>query len=297
MNKKLKVGIIGIGNIGTDLLYKISRSNYLETTLFMGRREDSKGISIAKEMGIRTSIDSIHELERNPQLCDLVFDATSAKTHLVNAGILNKLGKYAIDLTPARVGKMCVPSVNLEECLNYKNINMITCGGQGTIPIIHAIHSVQKGIRYVEIVASIAAKSAGSGTRQNIDEFTQTTKEAIQEIGGIENAKAIITLNPAEPPKIMHNTVFMLIDNPDIKIINQAVFNMEKEVQRYVPGYKIVLPPTYENGRVTTMVEVKGAGDYLPEYSGNLDIISCAAVRVAERIAQIQLAERGEIIC
>ena len=214
--------------------------------------------------------------------------------HLENARILERLGKYAIDLTPARVGKMCVPSVNLDSCLNCKNVNMITCGGQGTIPIISAIHSVQENIRYVEIVASIAAKSAGIGTRQNIDEFTQTTKEAIQEISGIKNAKAIITLNPAEPPKIMHNTIFMLIDNPDMDRIRQAVFNMEKEVQKYVPGYKIILPPTFENGRVTTMVEVVGAGDFLPAYSGNLDIISCAAVRVAERYAQILSTDRGE---
>ncbi len=296
MKSKLKVGIVGTGNIGTDLLFKISRSDYLETTLFMGRRPDSKGITIAKEMGIRTSTDSIHELERDPDLCDLVFDATSAKVHLENAKILERLGKYAIDMTPARVGKMCVPSVNLDDCLKSRNVNMITCGGQGTIPIIAAIHRIQPGIRYVEVVASIAAKSAGTGTRQNIDEFTQTTKEAIQEIGGIANAKAIITLNPAEPPKIMHNTIFMLIDDPDMEKIKQAVFAMEKEVQKYVPGYKVVLPPTFENGRVTTMVEVTGAGDYLPAYSGNLDIISCAAVRVAEKYAQSILAGKGETL-
>ncbi len=282
----MKVGIIGTGNIGTDLLIKISRSKYLECTLFMGRREDSEGIQIAKKMGVNTSTNSINELLKNPDLCDLVFDATSAKVHLENAPILEKLGIYAVDLTPARVGKMCVPAVNLDACVGCKNVNMITCGGQGTIPIISAIAKVQDCIEYTEIIASISSKSAGMGTRNNIDEFTQTTKDAICEVGGVEDAKAIITLNPAEPPIYMHNTIFMKIKNPNMDRISDAVIEMEKRVQKYVPGYKVILYPTLENGRVTTMIKVTGAGDYLPKYSGNLDIITSAAIEVAERFAQ-----------
>lgn len=283
--EKLKVGIIGTGNIGTDLLFKINKSELLECTLFMGRREDSEGIKIAKRMGINTSVNSINTLTDNPNMCDLVFDATSASVHLYNAPILEGLGIYAIDLTPARIGKMCVPAVNIDECIGLKNVNMVTCGGQGTIPIISAIRTIHPDIKYTEIVASIASKSAGMGTRNNIDEFTQTTKDAIIEVGGVTSAKAIITLNPAEPPKYMHNTIYMKIDKPNIDAMIEAVKIMETEVQKYVPGYKVLLCPTYENGRVTTMVQVTGTGDFLPLYAGNLDIITCAAIRVAEQYA------------
>ncbi len=289
MNNKLKVGIIGTGNIGTDLLLKISKSDLLEPVVFIGRRDDSPGISIAKKMGIATSTNSIQEIIDHPNMCELIFDATTAKVHIKNAEILKRLNIVAIDLTPARVGRMCVPSVNIEECIGEKNINMVTCGGQGTIPIISAIKKTGCIIDYVEIVASIASKSAGQGTRQNIDEFTQTTKEAICEICNIENSKAIITLNPAEPPKKMHNTIFMKIQNPDMNKIRESVSLMEESVQRYVSGYKVVMEPLQENGRITTMIEVTGAGDYLPKYAGNLDIISSAAVCVAESIAKVRV--------
>lgn len=282
---KLKVGIIGTGNIGTDLLYKVQQSKSLECTLFMGRREDSAGIKIAKEMGIHTSTHSLEELEQNPDMCDLVFDATSAKVHMENAAKLKKLGIFAVDLTPARVGKMCVPAINLSECLKTNNVNMITCGGQATIPLIYAVRMVQSDIRYVEVVANIASKSAGMGTRNNIDEFTQTTKDAIIDIGNVSNAKAIITLSPAEPPVYMHNTIFMLIDKPDIGKIRESVHNMVNNVKKYVPGYDLILEPVLESGRLTMTIQVKGAGDYLPEYAGNLDIITCAAIRVAEKYA------------
>ena len=291
--EKIRAGIIGTGNIGTDLLYKIMKSDKIECTIFMGRREGSKGIEIAKKLGIKTSLNSVDALINKEAECDIVFDATTAKSHIETAKVLKDLGIYAIDLTPARVGKMCIPVINLDECMGLSNVNMVTCGGQGTLPVIHAIRQVQNGISYVEVVASIASKSAGIGTRDNIDEFTQTTKDAIIELGRVDKAKAIITLNPAEPPIYMHNTIFMLIDNPDMGRIRDAVQKMEKEVRRYVPGYKVKLEPTLENGRVTTMIEVEGAGDFLPKCAGNLDIITSAAIRVAERCAELGLRKGG----
>lgn len=283
MSKKLKVGILGTGNIGTDLLYKVLKSDELELTLFMGHREESKGIAIARSLGLPATTDSIQALVQNPEACDLVFDATSAKLHLKHAKILHELGKKAIDLTPACVGKMCVPAVNGDECIEYENINMVTCGGQATIPLIKKVCEVQQGVKYVEVVASIASLSAGTGTRNNIDEFTQTTKRAIEELGGALRGKAIITLNPAQPPVQMHNTIFMLIDHCDMDKVRMAVDTAVAEVQKYVPGYMLALAPTEEKNRITMMVQVKGAGDYLPSYAGNLDIITCAAVEMAKR--------------
>ena len=281
--KKAKIGIIGTGNIGTDLLYKALRSSYLEPTLFMGRHEDSKGIQLARSLGIRTSTQSINALMNDPDSCDIVFDATSAKYHYEHAKILKKLNKKVIDMTPARVGKMCIPPINGDDCINEENINMITCGGQASVPIIRAVSDVQPGIRYAEVVATIASVSAGIGTRENIDEFTQTTKDAMVELGHVNNSKAIILLNPAKPPITMHNTIYLQIDRPDMARINQAVRRMVQIVQQYVPGYTLVFGPMIESGRITIMVQVIGAGDYLPSYAGNLDIISCAGIRMAER--------------
>lgn len=287
--RKVKVGIIGTGNIGTDLLFKIKKSSILECGMFAGRNSDSKGIAIAQSMGIQTSIDSIKAIEENPDCCEIVFDATSAKVHRNNAVILKNMGKFTIDMTPSLVGMMCIPAINIDECLNEMNVNMVTCGGQATVPIIYAISQAQKDIRYAEIVASISSKSAGSGTRANIDEFTQTTRDAICAFTGIEKAKAIITLNPADPPVLMHNTVYLLIEKPNIDIIRDSVRRMVKNIQEYVPGYELIVEPVFESGRVTTMVQVMGAGDYLPKYSGNLDIINCAGVRLAEHYAKVKL--------
>jgi acetaldehyde dehydrogenase len=286
---KIKVAIIGTGNIGTDILLKLKRSDVLECGMFAGRSADSKGIQIAKELGITTSTDSINAIINNPDCCDIVFDATSANVHKANAPILKALGKFAIDLTPARVGKMCVPVVNLDECLEEDNVNLITCGGQATTPIAYAISKVHPDVKYIEIVATIASKSAGKGTRDNIDEFTQTTRDALTEFTGSDKTKAIIVLNPAEPPITMHNTVYALIDKPDMEAITKAVMDMEQKIKKYVPGYKIVLPPTFESGRVTTILQVVGLGDYLPKYSGNLDIITCAAIEIAENYARKKL--------
>lgn len=284
--KKIKVGIIGTGNIGTDLLYKIQKSELLECSIFSGRDPESKGIKRAESMGIKTSPDSVRAIEDDPSICDIVFDATSAKAHSINAPILKKLGKFVIDLTPSRIGGMCIPAINLSEAIKSDNVNMVTCGGQASVPIAKAIMEVHPEIEYIEIVASIASKSAGSGTRANIDEYTQTTKDAIELFSGVKKAKAIIILNPAEPPILMNNTIYAKIDNPDLEKIKEAVFKVEAQIRKYVPGYRIALGPVHEKGRLTIMIEVVGAGDYLPRYSGNLDIITCAAVQVAEEYAR-----------
>lgn len=284
--KKIKVGIIGTGNIGTDILLKLRRSDILECGIFAGRNPDSAGIKIAKEIGVPTSLESVQAIINDPGSCDIVFDATSANVHRYNAPILKKLGKFVIDLTPAHVGKMCVPVLNMSECLEKDNVNLITCGGQATIPLAYAISKVHPETKYIEIVATIASKSAGAGTRNNIDEFTQATRDALSEFTGINNAKAIIVLNPAEPPITMHNTIYALIDNPNMEEIRRRVREMESKIRKYVPGYKIVMGPVYENGRVTTSLQVVGLGDYLPKYSGNLDIITCAAIEIAENYAK-----------
>lgn len=289
---KIKVGIIGTGNIGTDLLLKVLRSKILECGIFIGRNPDSEGIRKAQAMGVETSTESIKAIQDNPNCCDIVFDATSARVHHYNAPILKKLGKFTIDLTPSHIGKMCVPAINLSECLDSDNVNLITCGGQATIPIIHAVMKACPRVEYIEIVASISSKSAGPGTRSNIDEFTQITKDAITHFSGVKKTKAIIILNPAEPPVLMHNTIYLKIKNPVIVRIRKEIVLMVKRINQYVPGFKVKAGPVYESGRVTIMIEVEGLGDFLPKYSGNLDIITCAAVNVAEEYAIKKLSAR-----
>lgn len=291
--RKIKVGILGTGNIGTDLLIKIQRSDILECGIFAGRNPNSDGVRVAKELGVPVTYDSIRYIQENPECCEIVFDATSAETHLYHAPILEKLGKFAIDLTPAKVGKLCVPVINLDECLKYKNVNLITCGGQATTPIAYAISKVHPETKYIEVVANIASKSAGAGTRNNIDQYIQTTGEALSFFTGVKKTKAIIGLNPAEPPVIMRNTVYALIDNPNIEKIYEEVHKIVKDIKKYVPGYRCILGPVYENGRVTTTVEVMGLGDYLPSYSGNLDIINCAAIKVAEEYCKKKWGEKS----
>ena len=287
--KKVKVGIIGTGNIGIDLLIKIQRSMSLECAMFTGRTPDSKGIKIAKDLGIRTSADSIKAIEDDPKICDIVFDATSAQAHVKHAAILGKLKKFTIDLTPSRVGKMCIPVLNLGECLDVNNVNLVTCGGQSATPIAYAIMQVHPDTKYIEVVASVSSVSAGPGTRINIDEYTQTTKDSIMVFSKVPAAKAIIILNPAEPPITMHNTIYALIENPRIQELHNAISAIAEKIREYVPGYKVTLGPLKDKDRVTTMVEVVGRGDYLPKYSGNLDIITCAAIRVAEEYAKKKL--------
>ncbi len=290
--KRIKVAIIGTGNIGSDLLMKIKKSEFLECSMFTGVNPDSPGIRLAKEMGIPWSCNSIQAIEENPGCCEIVFDATSAQTHIYNAPILKSLGKFTLDLTPARIGKMCVPVINLKECISEENVNLVTCGGQASVPIAYAISQVHPETSYIEIAATIASKSAGIGTRNNIDEFTQTTKEALAHFSGVKNTKAIIILNPAEPPITMRNTIYAIVDNPDMERIKLKVHEIEKQIQHYVPGYHVLLEPVYENGRITTSVGVLGSGDFLPAYAGNLDIITCAAIKIAEEYAQEKLEAR-----
>jgi acetaldehyde dehydrogenase (acetylating) len=287
--KRVKVGIIGSGNIGTDLLIKVQQSEFLECGIFTGRNPESQGIERAKAMNIKTSCDSIKAIEEEPGSCQIVFDATSAKVHLAHASVLKKLGKYTIDLTPSLYGKMCIPVINGEECLDAININLITCGGQAAIPVAAAIMKVHPETEYIEVVASISSKSAGPGTRDNIDEFTQTTKDAIMVFTGVQKAKAIIVINPADPPVLMHNTVYAKVKKPRVNELQAVITSIAEKIQKYVPGYKIVLGPVAEYERVTVMIEVTGLGDFLPKYSGNLDIITCAALSMAEAYAKMKI--------
>jgi acetaldehyde dehydrogenase (acetylating) len=284
--QKLPVAIIGTGNIGSDLLVKIQRSKTLVCSLFSGQNPDSEGLKRAQDMGIPTSTESINAITKNPSCCSIVFDATSAESHIKHAPILRKLKKFTIDMTPSRVGAMCVPILNLKECLHKTNVNMITCGGQANSPIVKAIMRVHPETQYVEIVSSVSSKSAGIGTRNNIDEYTQTTSEGIKMFTGVPKCKTIIILNPADPPILMHNTIYAKIEKPDIEAITKEVKKMVQKLQEYVPGYRLIAGPVYENNRVTTMTEVEGAGDFLPTYAGNLDIINAAAIVLAEEYAK-----------
>lgn len=287
--KRLKIGIIGSGNIGCDLLMKVEKSPLLECALFMGRNPNSHGMRFAYQRGVVVSSDSIEALKRNPQSCDLVFDATTASAHLRNAPILRDLHIKAIDLTPSLVGEMCVPIVNGEECLSLDNVNMITCGGQAIVPIAHAISKVVNNINYIELVASISSDSAGPGTRANIDEFTQTTRKALTKFTGVDRSKAIIILNPATPPIMMRNTLYVSAVNPDMSAVRNAVKDIENRMRDYLPGYRVVQEPMCYDGKIVVMVQVEGGGDYLPKYSGNLDVITAGAVRFAEMYARSRL--------
>jgi len=286
---KTKVVIIGSGNVGYDLVVKISKNPYLEVGLLTNLRY-SPGLQRADKLGIPVSDRGIQAFIENPDAGDIVFDATTAKAHLEHAPILRKLGKIAIDLTPAGVGTRVVPAFNLEENLDKDNISLISCGGQAVIPIAWAINQVVK-VKYAEIISASASKSVGIGTRDNIDEYTQITARGMVEVAKVQKAKVIIILNPAEPPIAMHNTIFTIIEELDDEIkdkIEKSVRNIEKKIRSYVPGYRISTPPqfSYEDKLVTTMVEVEGAGDSLPRYAGNLDIITQAAVAVGESFAK-----------
>lgn len=284
---KVKVGIIGSGNIGSDLMVKLMKSEVLELTTMIGIDPTSRGMQHAKKIGLKVIDNGIDGLKENPELVDILFDATSAKAHYYNYEVAKKLGKQMIDLTPAAIGPFVVPTVNLTEHLDADNVNTITCGGQATIPIIHAINQVAP-VEYGEIVATIASKSAGPGTRANIDEFTQTTAKGIERIGGAKKGKAIIILNPAEPPIIMRNTVYALVDEKamDEEKIAKSVIEMVEKVNSYVPGYRLRTEPIFDGNKVTVFLEVEGAGHYLPTYAGNLDIMTAAAVKVAEEFAK-----------
>lgn len=294
--KKINCALIGPGNIGTDLLAKLQRSPYLNPVWMVGIDPESDGLKRAREMGIKTTAEGVDGLlpfvkEDNVQIA---FDATSAYVHAENSAKLNALGVLMIDLTPAAIGPFCVPPVNLSQHVGSgeMNVNMVTCGGQATIPMVAAVSRVQT-VSYGEIVATVSSRSVGPGTRKNIDEFTRTTAGAVEKVGGAKKGKAIIVINPAEPPLIMRDTVHCLTEGePDQAKITESVHAMLKEVQKYVPGYKLVNGPVFDGNRVSIFLEVEGLGDYLPKYAGNLDIMTAAAARTAEMFAEEIIAGR-----
>lgn len=286
----IKVGIIGSGNIGTDLMYKIERSDVMELTSMFGIDPDSEGLKRAAQRGYATFSNGMKGLEENPELADIIFDATSAKAHVRHAKVLKELGKLAIDLTPAARGPFLCPVVNMNSNLEAENVNMITCGGQATIPMVYAVNRVAD-VSYGEIVATVSSKSAGPGTRANIDEFTITTRRGIEEVGGADKGKAIIILNPAEPPVLMRDTVYCIVKNMDQNAITESVEEMVAEVQQYVPGYRLKQELLFDKNKVTIFLEVEGAGDYFPTFAGNLDIMTAAATKVGENYAKHLLSK------
>lgn len=289
MVNKIRCAIVGSGNIGTDLLYKLNRSSQLEPTVMVGIDVDSKGLALAKEQGLKVVYNGVEGLVDLKDEIDIIFEATSAKAHLANAPLFKEWGKKVIDLTPAAVGPFIIPAVNLPnlQMNNLDNVNMVTCGGQATVPIVSAISQVVP-VPYAEIVSSVSSKSAGPGTRQNIDEFTVTTAKALREVGGAKDSKTIIVLNPADPPILMRNTIYVQIEQYSEEIyakIQDSLDVMVKTLQSYVPGYRYKSQPVFKEDVITVQIEVEGMGDFLPVYAGNLDIITAAAVKTAEIMA------------
>jgi acetaldehyde dehydrogenase len=297
MADKIPAAIIGSGNIGTDLLYKLSRSEVIEPRWMVGIDPHSAGLAKATERGLRTSATGIDAMLDSDEVPELLFEATSAAVHAASAPRYLDAGITAIDLTPAAVGPYVVPAVNLREHATASNVNMITCGGQATIPMVHAV-SRAVPVEYAEIVASVASVSAGPGTRANIDEFTRTTARGIEVVGGARRGKAIIVLNPADPPMIMRDTIICAIpEDCDHEAIVRSVHDMAAALADYVPGYRLLNEPQFDppddiigTARVSLYVEIEGAGDFLPKYAGNLDIMTAAATAVGEQFAHAKLA-------
>lgn len=305
MNKKMTAAIVGSGNIGSDLMMKLlNSSENIELRYMVGVDPNSEGLARAREHGIEASHEGVDWLLKQDPLPDLVFEATSAGAHAANAPRYREAGIRAIDLTPAAVGPYLCPAVNLDQLSAVDNVNMITCGGQATTPIVAAVSRVVE-VAYAEIVASIASRSAGPGTRANIDEFVETTSAALKEVGGAKDSKAIIILNPVEPPMMMRNTVYCSLP-PEAAApgelqdkVRESITTMVEQVSQYVPGYRLTADPQFEEaredwrglGRVTVLIEVQGAGDFLPEYAGNLDIITSAAVATADTYAELVAAQ------
>ncbi len=287
---KIKAAIIGSGNIGTDLLYKALRSDNIEPVWVVGIDPDSDGLAKARELGVKTTHEGVDGLVPHVHTdnIQIAFDATSAKAHHVNAKKLGDVGVFMVDLTPAAIGPYCVPPVNLQEQVGQSimNVNMVSCGGQATIPMVNAVSRIQP-VEYGEIIATVSSRSVGPGTRANIDEFTRTTAEGIEKVGGAGRGKAIIVINPADPPLIMRDTIHCLTkDEPDQDKITESIHQMVAEVQKYVPGYKLKNGPVFDGKKISVWMEVAGLGDYLPTYAGNLDIMTAAALRTGELFAE-----------
>jgi acetaldehyde dehydrogenase len=295
MAERIKAAIIGSGNIGTDLMIKLLRSRVIELTMVAGIDPNSEGLAKARAAGLKTTTDGIDGLIAAADDYEIVFDCTSAAAHQQHAPRLREAGKIAIDLTPAAVGPYIIPGVNSLDLLEAPNVNLVSCGGQATIPIVAAINRVAP-VEYAEIVATIASKSAGPGTRQNIDEFTQTTARGLERVGGAKKGKAIIILNPADPPIMMRDTVFAYAPGADPEQVTRSIADTVESIQEYVPGYRLRTEPIFDgDGTVRVFIEVEGAGDYLPVYAGNLDIMTHAAVRVGEELASglLERKQRG----
>lgn len=292
--ERVSCAIIGPGNIGMDLLYKIRKSKLLECSLLVGRNEHSNNLREAKRKGYFTSAESTKALKKYKDMYDIVFDATTAESHRLIAPILRKLNKFAIDLTPSKAGKFCVPCLNKIECLGEVNVNLVTCGGQSMVPIAYALKEACPQISYFEVTSTIASASAGPGTRANIDDYIMTTRQALLEFTKVASAKAMIVLNPAKPPMVMRNTLYAMAENPNMSLIMEKVSQMEQLLRQYVPGFQIVVSPTLlKDNIIAVTAQVRGSGDYLPSYAGNLDIITCAALEMAECYASYILESGG----
>ena len=295
MRSKATAAIVGSGNIGTDLMYKLLRSDWIEPRFMVGVDPESRGLADARRLGLEASHEGVDWLLSRDELPQIVFEATSAYVHRENAPRYYDAGIRAVDLTPAAIGPFVIPPVNLVEHINEPNINMVTCGGQATIPMVHAVSRVVD-VDYAEIVATVSSESAGPGTRQNIDEFTRTTSRAVEVLGGASRGKAIIVLNPADPPIMMRDTIFCSLPaDADRDKVEGSIRQMVESVQAYVPGYRLRTDPQFDEvpdgkggttGRVAVFVEVEGAGDFLPPYAGNLDIMTAAAARVGDEVAR-----------
>jgi acetaldehyde dehydrogenase len=284
---KIKVAIIGTGNIGTDLLLKSLKTDFMDVIAFVGRRLDSDGMLIAKKHNILISDQGIQYFINNPNCCDVVYDCTSAVDAIEHAKIFKQQGIKVIDLTPSKVGDMCVPDVNSEIISTDDNVNMITCGGQASMPMLHLLSKECIGLEYIEVVSQIASKSAGMATRINVDNYIQTTQKAITKFTGCSNNKVILNLNPAEPCVDMQTTIFIKAKKVNFENLTEKVLDKIEELRTYIPYYEMILPPTMnDNGVVVMSIKVRGTGDYLPAYAGNLDIINCAAIKVTERLTK-----------
>jgi acetaldehyde dehydrogenase len=281
---KLKVAIIGTGNIGTDLLIKSARSNIVEPVVFVGRRESSDGIKIAKSLGVKTSIEGVDFFIKYPNYCDLVFDCTDAYSAVENYKVFASQNIKTIDLTPAKIGELCVPLINDDLIITNNNVNMITCGGQASIPLLHLVSKHCESLEYIEIVSQISSKSAGMATRINIDEYINTTEKAIIKFTKTKKCKVILNLNPAEPCVDMQTTMFLKYKNIDMTNLLEEFDKKIKNIKTYVPHYDLISLPILNDDILIISVKIKGSGDYLPSYAGNLDIINCAALKIIERL-------------